>query len=449
MPANQRETSPSSHGIWDQASRLARQTPDGRNRTVDFLRALSILAVVAGHWLMAAPLFQNRSPHMIHLLDASPWTQWLTWVFQVMPVFFFVGGFSNRISWKAAQAKGRTYPFWLATRLDRLLQGVLWLVVIWAVFGVIGRFLGIPHGMIRVGSQISLVPVWFLAVYVLVILLVPVTQFWWEKWGYLSIAVLTACAAVIDVLFFAADLRSLGFANYPFVWLAVHQLGYAWCDRRIPKVRGLLLLSAAGLACLMALVTWGPYPLSLVGVPGDSISNTLPPKLPLLALCAAQFGLLLAIERPMRRFLERLRPWTWTVLINSMIMTIFLWHSTAMILVIGLTFWVRPDLVSLVPGTASWWLWRPVWMIVYGLCCFVFVALFARFERSRPDRNTTRRSAFRLVLGSLVACGGLAFLAFDGVAATHGLGIRVLPVLAPIFGALVAGTVPMRLRRTA
>jgi fucose 4-O-acetylase-like acetyltransferase len=34
---------------------MAEQTPPGRNRYVDFLRAVSILAVVIGHWLVITP----------------------------------------------------------------------------------------------------------------------------------------------------------------------------------------------------------------------------------------------------------------------------------------------------------------------------------------------------------------------------------------------------------
>ncbi len=41
--------------IWSQAMAVAAKTPESRNRYVDFLRALSICAVVCGHWLVAAP----------------------------------------------------------------------------------------------------------------------------------------------------------------------------------------------------------------------------------------------------------------------------------------------------------------------------------------------------------------------------------------------------------
>ena len=41
--------------LWASARHLAGRTPPERNRYVDFLRALSIAAVVVGHWLIAAP----------------------------------------------------------------------------------------------------------------------------------------------------------------------------------------------------------------------------------------------------------------------------------------------------------------------------------------------------------------------------------------------------------
>ncbi|MEJ2541588.1 MAG: acyltransferase family protein, partial [Gemmatimonadota bacterium] len=63
-----------------------------RNRYVDFLRAAAITVVVLGHWLMAAPTVERRQFTLSDMLHVSPWTQWLTWGFQVMPVFFLVGG---------------------------------------------------------------------------------------------------------------------------------------------------------------------------------------------------------------------------------------------------------------------------------------------------------------------------------------------------------------------
>ena len=83
-------------GMWAKAAEMAGKAPPARNRYVDFLRALSIMAVVSGHWLVAAPVIGvDGAVAGKNLLGVLPWTQWLTWGFQVMPLFFLVGGYSN------------------------------------------------------------------------------------------------------------------------------------------------------------------------------------------------------------------------------------------------------------------------------------------------------------------------------------------------------------------
>ena len=86
---------------WSRALAMAADTPPSRNRYVDWLRALSISAVVFGHWLIAAPWIAADGLRLDHMLAVQPWTQWLTLLFQVMPVFFLVGGYSNAASWDA------------------------------------------------------------------------------------------------------------------------------------------------------------------------------------------------------------------------------------------------------------------------------------------------------------------------------------------------------------
>ena len=45
--------------IWAQAKELAAATPEERNRYVDFLRAVSILVVITGHWLVVALYYMD------------------------------------------------------------------------------------------------------------------------------------------------------------------------------------------------------------------------------------------------------------------------------------------------------------------------------------------------------------------------------------------------------
>ncbi len=424
---------------WAKASKLARLTPPERNRYVDFLRALSILAVVSGHWLMAAPHFDSGQPKLAHLLEISPPSRILTWLFQVMPVFFFVGGFSNKTSWESARCKGQSFAAWFGARMKRLTSPVLLLLATWGVLAAIGYGLGVPAGMIRVGSQISLIPVWFLAVYLLVVACVPLSHSAWKRFGWTSIWPLIAAAALVDLAFFRAGLEWLGWANYLFIWLAVHQLGYAWHDGKVGGSWGSLSSLLVGALALVMLTWWGPYPLSLVGVPGEAVSNTRPPKLPLAALAAAQIGLLLALESPMRRWLEGERVWTATVLLNGLIMTVFLWHSTVMMLLIGAVLWLQPALLDPLPASLLWWSWRPVWLLAYTLLLIPTVFLVIRIEVLAPKSTTRTIRPSRLLLGTAMICLGLAFLASGGVGSDRAPGVRLLPLLFPFLGAGIAG----------
>jgi len=428
--------------LWSRAGALAARTPETRNRYVDFLRALSISAVVIGHWMMAAPYVTGGEIGLSNMLEYEPWTRWLTWVFQVMPVFFLVGGYANGVSWRSASDSGRTYGAWLASRLHRLLGPVLPLLAAWAVLGGVAGQLGVAPNRVGAISQMALIPIWFLAVYVMVVVLVPLTYAAWKRYGLASFWVLVAAAIVDDSLFFGADLRAVGWLNYAFIWLAVHQLGYAWRDGYVAGSRKGLLWALGGAAALIGFVAIGPYPVSMVSVPGQEVSNTLPPKLPMLALGLLQSGLLLSLEAPMRRWLTRAAPWTATVLVNSMIMTIFLWHLTASTLVIGAALLLGDVGLTVTPGSASWWVARPVWMGIYALALVPFALGFGRFEQRRA--GTRAIAAWRLVAGATLACGGLALVALDGVAGDGWLGLRLWVLALPFVGAAIAGVNPFR-----
>jgi hypothetical protein len=176
----------------------------------------------------------------------------------------------------------------------------------------------------------------------------------------------------------------------------------------------------------------------MVGVPGEAVSNTLPPSLAMLALGALQAGILLSCETPLRRWLDRPGPWTATVLVNGLIMTVYLWHLTAMVLVIGLGVLMDGIGLGLRPGTAAWWASRPLWMALLAVTLLPFLAAFLRFERM-GGRAGAARPAWRLVTGAILVCAGLALLALDGIGAPDGVGIKVWVVLLPFVGAALFG----------
>jgi hypothetical protein len=428
--------------IWARAAALAGATPESRNRYVDFLRAVSICAVVLGHWLMAAPWIDDGSIRISSMLEHQQWTRWMTWAFQVMPVFFLVGGYSNGVSWQSARQKGKTYGDWLQVRLQRLVGPVLPLIATWILLAAVSLSLGVSQEMVRVASQMALIPIWFLAVYIIVVVLVPVSHDAWRRFGFKSFWALVLAAVIDDALFFAADLQVVGWLNYAFVWLAVHQLGYAWREGYMAGARQGLTWVAGGALVLVGLITLGPYPVSMVSVPGQEVSNTLPPKVSMLALGIVQRGLLLSVESPMRAWLARANPWTAVVLVNGMIMTVFLWHLTASTLAIGSALLFDDIGLNIVPGTSVWWLLRPAWLAVYVVVLLPFALGFGRFENSSV--GALQLPAWRLVSGAVLICGGLALLALDGVAGRGWLGLRVEVLVLPFAGAALAGINPFR-----
>ena len=82
---------------------------------------MAIGGVVYGHWLLVSVTYQDGQLSGVDALNYVPWGRWVTWVFQVMPVFFLVGGYVNAQSWAAHHAAGETWTRWVRDRAMRLL----------------------------------------------------------------------------------------------------------------------------------------------------------------------------------------------------------------------------------------------------------------------------------------------------------------------------------------
>jgi hypothetical protein len=180
----------------------------------------------------------------------------------------------------------------------------------------------------------------------------------------------------------------------------------------------------------------------MVGVPGEEVSNSLPPSLAMLGLGTIQAGLLLALERPARRLLASRRAWAATILVNGNIMSIYLWHSTAMILIIGLAWLLGGFGLHVAPGSPTWWAVHPIWMAVYALLLLLLLAFFGRFERLRDPPGAL--PLWRLILGAVLLCGGLGRMALIGIGGPGSLGQRSGALFVALAGAVIVGAVPLR-----
>ena len=185
---------------------------------------------------------------------------------------------------------------------------------------------------------------------------------------------------------------------------------------------------------LLGLVFWAGYPVSMLTVPGEEISNSRPPTLALLALGVFHCGLVLALEGVARRWLERPGLWTATVLVNGTIMTLYLWHVTAMVMLVAVAHLLGGVGLGLEPGSQGWWLSRPAWI---GSCAALlagFVTAFGWLEQSSHRSSDEALPAWQAVAGALGICAGIPLLALGGIWAPGTLGLRVWPILLVLLG---------------
>lgn len=196
---------------------------------------------------------------------------------------------------------------------------------------------------------------------------------------------------------------------------------------------------------MIFLTVIGPCPISMIGVPGAEITNSMPPTIALLALGMTHTGLVLALEPWGRKLLNNFDLWIATVLKNGMIMTVYLWHLTAFVLVMVLAWLAGGIGLEVYLGTAEWWWTRPVWIALYLLALLPMIAIFARHERMfGPIRGGRTVPKLRVALGVLAICIGLAMMAAISIASPEGLtGVRLSVVALPFVGTGLLGFGPV------
>ncbi|NMA76501.1 MAG: acyltransferase [Actinomycetales bacterium] len=419
------------------AERVDAATPESRNRVVDFLRAAAITVVVLGHWtIIAVDADGGIQPHGV--LDGATWTHPLTWIFQVMPIFFLVGGYSNALSWRSARRKDMGYGQWLRTRLRRLGIPLIPLLLAWLVIGVVAVAAGAPNATVQLASQMALIPTWFLAAYLMVIIVAPPCLLLWERFGWFSILGVLALAAAVDALSLAANQPLLGYPNYLLVWAAFHQVGYAWLDGRLSGAGRRLLLAVIGLVGLLLLVTVGPYPVSMITSAADDISNSSPTRITMAFLGMLQAGLVLSFEKPLTALLARPRLWFVTVLVNQRIMTWFLWHLTVMVGLAHLLLALDARLLLPEPLSGVWWATRPLWALMLLALTGMVVLVMGRFETPRAD-DRPAPPMWKPLAAGVTVIAGLAVMANVGV--VNESGVAWWWPLLPVVGMWVFGVV--------
>ena len=348
-----------------------------RDRYVDFLRAASLLVVVGWHWVFSIVTW-HPGPGTTSPIGTTPGLWAFTWVLQVMPLFFFVGGFAHLVTWESVERSGGGYGQFVSRRLKRLLRPAA--VCVGVVVGVWGllQLASIPVPHLTSGLLLILSPLWFLTIYVGLVLLAPLFIRLHRSTGIWGAVGLAAAADAVDVLRFHGHVAHIEWLNMVLVWGFAHQLGFFWQRLIVAPRRLAWSLVLAGGAALVALTNLGSYPRSMVGVPGEAFSNMGPPTVCILALTVLQVGFVLALRARVTNWLERARPQQFTAWAGARSMTVYLWHFPAFAAAYGLV------VVAGIPvpqqASIGWWLERPMWVVLPAAVTFLFLRTFRRFE---------------------------------------------------------------------
>jgi fucose 4-O-acetylase-like acetyltransferase len=412
----------------------AARTPAHRERLADLLRAVAICMVVLGHWLVISVTFENGQLSGQNALNDLSWAHPVTWLFQVMPVFFVVGGYANSASLQSHYAAGRDSAEWLLTRSDRLLRPVTALFVVVPMAAVVARLAGVPEDVIGTATWLAAIPLWFMLAYLAMVVLSPWMAGLHRRFGLWVPGAMAVWVGLADLLRLGFDVPYVGESTYLIGWLAVHQLGMCWRDGLLPSGRAALLTwTAVSVTALVLLTTAGPYEVRMVG------DNTNPPSLALLALAATQVGLVLLARPAAARWLAGLGPWTVVVAVNAVVLTMFVWHMTAAAIAAAIVY--PTGLMAQPPvDSAAWLWWRVPWLASAAVVLVGLVAIFGRIELRRPERRPMPAGRLRTVLlvaGLVAVLGGLLGVALSG-REYHGLGgLPPAAVLAYLAGAAV------------
>ncbi|MEV2211000.1 acyltransferase [Streptomyces sp. NPDC050997] len=383
------------HRVWEVirqgADRVDAATPAERDRAVDTLRALAILGVVLGHWLVTALVADGGGLRTASPLQHMPWLAPISWAFQTLAVFFLVGGHVATLGYTSARARGMTYGQWLASRLSRLFRPVAAVLALWTVTATALLLTGAEFATVRTLVKLALSPLWFLLVFAVLTAATPLLRRLNPLWPL-------AVVLHVDLLRFGLGGPSwLGWVNVAAGWLVPYSLGAAWTRGELDSRRAGVLLLTGGAVTTALLVAFAGYPASMVGVPGAGISNLNPPTLAAVTFGLAQCGLALLLRDRLRRTMRRPLAWAAVALVNLSAMTIFLWHQTALMATTatGLLAGRLPGLHT-APDGLDWVAARLAWLPVLTLALAVCWTAFRHQEQGVRQRSE-RRGRSRVV----------------------------------------------------
>lgn len=400
----------------------ARVHPTARELSADLYRVVAVAIIVIGHWLLSAVTYRDGRFGYDEVLAEMPWTQWLTWFFQVVPVFFLVAGYANAASWTHRRDAGDgARSDWIRHRVRGILGPTTAYVAVVLAVAAISGWVGVDGSQLAIPGWVVALHLWFLPVYLAVVSFTPLAVAAHQRWGLKVPATMCVAVAVVDAVTLGGHVAVPGAVNYALCWGAIFQIGIAWFCGAL-RGRRPIVLALGATVVLATVIGLGLYPISMIGVTGQPVQNTSPPTVALLALATVQAGLLVAAAPAVSAWLRRARWRQLLTIANQNALALYLWHMVPVV-VVALACYPAALMPQPNLGSSAWWLWRMAWIAVLTAVTTVELILLwsGRTLFARPSASVAVRLpvSWRYPLhvsGTIGAIVALSRFASDGFA---------------------------------
>jgi surface polysaccharide O-acyltransferase-like enzyme len=392
-------------------------TAPQRDRAVDVARIAALVMVMFGHCALLLATIDD-GVRIGNLLGALPGITPLTWIAQVMPLFFLAGGAAGAYGWQIRKSWGG----WLFARAQRLCRPVFWYLAVWVVGLLVVRALLGAESADALGRE-SVALLWFLGVYLVTLAFVPVlTRLRSASATAAVVAALVVASALVDVIRIGTEDPLAGVPNFLFVWLIPIAVGAAYA-RGLLGARPAAVTAVAVLLAQTLLAAVGPYQVSLVVTGTREMSNVTPPTVLLALQCTWMSCAFVAAAGPIRRWAARPRVWRAVAAGNRGAMTLYLWHIPAIAVAAFGLHAVGLDAYD-VHAPGFWGLLALREVVFAGVMTVLFLALTPLEHRRLPwwDAPAATAGVRSVIAGALVIAAGVALvlMAKNGLAGVSG-----------------------------
>ncbi|OBK31596.1 acetyltransferase [Mycobacterium asiaticum] len=422
------------------AGEISANTKRQRDRAVDVARLTALVVVMFGHCALLLGTIDSSGVRIGNLLGAVPALAPVTWIVQVMPLFFLAGGAAGAYGWHPGTAWGS----WLFTRSQRLCRPVFWYLAAWTVALLIVRATVGQESAAGLGRE-CVALLWFLGIYLVALAFVPaLTRLRTGRAFALVVTGLLAAATAVDAIRFAVGTPESGIANFLIVWLIPVVIGVAYA-RGLIGLRAALVTAVCALSVQVLLAVAGTYEVSLVVTGAERMSNVSPPTLLLALHCTWMSCAFVAAAGPIRRWAQRPRVWQAVAVGNGGAMTLYLWHIPAIaVAAVGLH---AVGLDAFDVHAPGFWGLLALRAVVFAVVMAVTFKLLSPLEHRRLpwwDAPVRSGGVWSTVAGVLICLAGIALvlMAKDGLTGDGWIALGCFLVAA--LAARVSAGVPSR-----